>query len=160
MRDFEFISEHQANEDGVDLLDILPSRATKRSAGYDIISTLDFTLNPGEEIKIPTGLKVKMQENEVLFIVPKSGLGFKYYTRLANTIGVIDSDYHNNAHNEGHIWVKIRNDSLDKVLNISRGQGIAQGIFLNYLLVDSDSGVTETRSGGFGSTEKLVKDNR
>lgn len=88
----------------------LPQRATKKSAGYDIYAPFSFELAPGEEIKVPTGLRVIMQSDEVLMVLPRSGHGFKHYLRLANTAGVIDADYCE-ADNEGHIFVKIRNES-------------------------------------------------
>lgn len=133
----------------------LPQRATKKSAGYDIYAPFSFELSPGEEIKIPTGLRVIMQPDEVLMILPRSGQGFKHYLRLANTVGVIDADYCE-ADNEGHIWIKCRVESSgDNQLKVTAGQGIAQAIFTKYLLVDSDSYlVGEDRTGGFGSTTK------
>lgn len=88
----------------------LPQRATKKSAGYDIYAPFSFELAPGEESKIPTGLRVIMQPDEVLMILPRSGHGFKHYLRLANTVGVIDADYCE-ADNEGLIYVKVRNES-------------------------------------------------
>ena len=88
----------------------LPQRATKKSAGYDIYAPFSFELAPGEEIKIPTGLRVIMQPDEVLMVLPRSGHGFKHYLRLANTVGVIDADYCE-ADNGGLIYVKIRNES-------------------------------------------------
>jgi dUTP pyrophosphatase len=56
----------------------LPKRATKGSAGYDFYSPLAFTLQPGEGIKIPTGIRVRIDEGWVLQCYPRSGLGFKY----------------------------------------------------------------------------------
>ena len=131
----------------------LPKRATSRSAGYDIYSPVDFVLQPSWEIKIPLGWKVYMQADELFTIIPRSGLGFKYYLRLANTTGLIDSDYFNNPGNEGHSWIKLRNEgSVD--VSIKAGEGIAQGIFQKYLLADEDDFVGEGRVGGFGSTSK------
>lgn len=130
----------------------LPRRSTKCSAGYDIFSTINFDLDPGEEITIPLGFKVYMPQDEFFMIVPRSGLGFKYFTRLANTIGIIDSDYYGNKKNEGHCMCKIRNEG-SSFLYIEEGDAIAQGIFLNYLLADGDS-IDSERVGGFGSTDK------
>ena len=123
------------------------------SAGYDIYSVKDFTLQPGQTIKLPTGIRVKLDSDKFLAIVPRSGLGFKYRTQLDNTIGVIDADYYNSS-NEGHIWVKITNDSKNgDVLEIKQGDAICQGIICQYFLTEDDN-VTETRDGGFGSTDK------
>ena len=69
----------------------LPQRATKGSAGYDFYSPLSFVLEPGETIKIPTGVRCGMNDDWVLMLFPRSGLGFKYRLRLENTVGIIDS---------------------------------------------------------------------
>jgi len=130
---------------------ILPKRATAGSAGYDFFMPFHLVLNPGEEIKIATGIRVKMEEGWVLKIYPRSSLGFKYRLGLCNTVGIIDSDYYF-AKNEGHIQIKIVNNG-DKVIDIEKGQGFAQGIFLEYgITMDDDC--EEKRIGGFGSTNK------
>lgn len=131
----------------------LPRRATKGSAGYDFFSTLDFVLNPGESIKIPTGIRVRMREDYVLLCFPRSGLGFKYRLQLNNSVAVIDSDYYH-SDNEGHIFIKITNDSKEgKVLSLKEGMGFAQGIFFQFGITEDDE-VEEVRNGGFGSTTK------
>lgn len=131
----------------------LPARATKGSAGYDFFSPLDFTLNPGESIKIPTGIRVFIEDGWVLKIYPRSGLGFKYRLQLNNTVGIIDSDYYY-SDNEGHMFIKITNDSREnKTLSIKKGDAFAQGIFVEYGITYDDD-VCETRNGGFGSTSK------
>jgi dUTP pyrophosphatase len=130
---------------------VLPKRATKSSAGYDIFSPIDFILHVGESIKIPLGIRCEMDENVFLMIVPRSGLGFKYKLQLYNTCGIIDSDYFY-SDNEGHIFVKFKNEGF-KDLQIKVGDGICQGIFLNYLTTIDDA-ATEIRNGGLGSTSK------
>lgn len=132
---------------------ILPKRATKGSAGYDFFSPFDFTLKPGETIKIPTGIRAYIEDSYVLSLYPRSGLGFKYRIQLNNTVGIIDSDYYN-AKNEGHIMIKLTNDTNEnKTLEIKKGDGIAQGIFTEYFVTFDDE--TEgVRVGGFGSTSK------
>lgn len=129
----------------------LPERATIGSAGYDFVSPVGFCLHPGESILIPTGIRCRLATNWVLKIYPRSGLGFKYRVQLNNTVGIIDSDYYY-SDNEGHIKVKITNDSKDvKDLVISAGDKFCQGIFVEYGITvdDSCSGI---RNGGFGST--------
>ena len=131
----------------------LPRRATKSSAGYDIFSPMTFILQPGETIKFPTGLRIILDDDKFLLIAPRSGLGFKYRLQLDNTVGIIDADYAN-SDNEGHIWIKITNDSRDgKSIFVNQGVAIAQGIILRYFLTDDDQ-TTETRNGGLGSTDK------
>lgn len=132
-------------------LDIkLPQRATAKSGGYDFYSPFSFELNPGETIKIPTGIKAYMQDDEVLKIYIRSSLGFKYDVTLSNNVGIIDADYAN-ALNEGHIWIKLINHG-DKTLSIDKGEAIAQGIFEKYLKADNDKPVKDERVGGIGST--------
>ena len=131
----------------------LPKRATRGSAGYDFYSPLNFTLNPNESIKIPTGIRVAIEENWVLQCYPRSGLGFKYRLQLDNGVGIIDSDYFY-SDNEGHIFAKITNDSRsNKTLNIKHGDGFMQGIFIEYGITVDDN-VTSIRNGGFGSSDR------
>lgn len=131
----------------------LPKRATSKSAGYDFYTPVDFSLQPGETVKIPTGIRVKMEDDFVLKLYPRSGLGFKYRLQLNNTVGIIDADYYD-SDNEGHIFAKITNDSKeDRVVVVTGGQGFMQGIFLEYGITMDDD-VTEVRNGGFGSTTK------
>lgn len=131
----------------------LPKRATKGSAGYDFYSPVTFTLKPCETIKIPTGIRVKIEDGWFLANFPRSGLGFKYRLQLNNTVGIIDADYYN-ALNEGHIMSKLTNDSKEnKSVTIEKGMAFTQGIFLPFgITVDDES--NEVRTGGFGSTTK------
>ena len=133
----------------------LPTRATSGSAGYDFKAPFDFRLNPGETIKMPTGVRVKINEGWMLSIYPRSGLGFKYRLQLDNTVGIIDSDYYY-SDNEGHIMVKLTNDSkTGKTLEVLSGNGFAQGIFTEYgITEDDDEDEKQVRNGGFGSTTK------
>lgn len=87
----------------------LPKRGSKLSAGYDFTLPFEFRLKLGESITIPTGIRCKMDDSLVLFILPRSGQGFKYRLSVVNTVGVIDADYYG-AKNEGHIMIKIAYD--------------------------------------------------
>ena len=129
----------------------LPVRATAGSAGYDFFAPVDITMKPGETVKIPTGIRVEMEQDWVLKCYPRSGLGFKFRLQLNNTVGIIDSDYFY-SDNEGHIFAKITNDSNEgKTVSIQAGTGFMQGIFVEYgITVDDDA--TAIRNGGFGST--------
>ena len=132
---------------------ILPKRATKGSAGYDFYAPFDITLEPGKTIKIPTGIRAYIEENYVLKLYPRSGLGFKYRLQLNNTVGIIDSDYYY-SDNEGHIFAKITNDSNEnKTVEIKKGTGFMQGIFVEYAITFDDD-CQSIRNGGFGSTTK------
>lgn len=132
---------------------LLPQRATKGSAGYDFFAPVAFTLAPGESIRIPTGVRVKMEEGWVLQCYPRSGLGFKFRLQMDNTVGIIDSDYFS-SDNEGHIFAKLTNDSREgKSVTVAAGTGFMQGIFIEYGITFDDDTHTQ-RNGGFGSTTK------
>lgn len=129
----------------------LPRRATAGSAGYDFFAPAEFVIYPGETIKIPTGVRVEMEQEWVLKCYPRSGLGFKYRLQLNNTVGIIDSDYFY-SDNEGHIFAKLTNDTNEeKTLTIPADTGFMQGIFVEYG-VTWDDDVTDVRNGGLGST--------
>lgn len=130
----------------------IPERATSGSAGYDFKAPFSFTLQPGQTIKIPTGIRVKIDEGWWLGCLPRSGLGFKYRLQLNNTMGVIDSDYYH-SDNEGHIFAKITNDSNEgKMLEVKAGDGFMQAIFIPYGITYSDK-ADGVRNGGMGSTD-------
>ena len=129
----------------------LPRRATAGSAGYDFFTPTNIILEPGQTVKIPTGIRAEMAEEWVLKLYPRSGLGFKYRLQLNNTVGIIDSDYFY-SDNEGHIFAKITNDSNEgKTVELKVGEGFMQGIFLEYGITVDDN-ATEKRNGGLGST--------
>lgn len=131
----------------------LPKRATKGSAGYDFFTPIRFTLNPKENIQIPTGIRVQIENGWMLQCFPKSGQGTRFRLQLDNTVGIIDSDYFY-AQNEGHILVKITNDTNEnKVFSIDQNKAFCQGIFVEYGITMDDY-VNEDRIGGFGSTNQ------
>ena len=144
----------------------IPSRATSGSVGYDFYLPFDMVLNNGEYIVIPTGIRCEIEEGYSLDIYPKSGLGFKNFTTLANTIGIIDADYFY-SDNEGHIMVKFINkgfnttrytynpeDDVYKRLIRHKGESFVQGIFHECFGVtnDNDNTTMKIRNGGFDST--------
>jgi dUTP pyrophosphatase len=127
----------------------LPRRATAGSAGYDFFSPLSFSLAPGSCVRIPTGVRARIDDGWVLMLFPRSGLGFKSRLQLNNTVGVVDADYFG-ARNEGHIFIKLTNAG-DRTVSVGAGEAFAQGIFLPFGLTDDDDARGE-RTGGFGST--------
>lgn len=143
MRDFEKISFEQFSKDICNSIEKyenyrLPSRSSKGTAGYDIYLIDDIELEPGEIKKIPTGIKSYFGEDEVLFLILRSSMGFKYNIRLCNQVAVIDSDYYNNIDNEGHMWIRIQNEGDQKV-TFSKNTAIVQGVFVKYLVTDTDN---------------------
>lgn len=133
----------------------IPYRATYGSAGHDFFAPFSFTLEVGETIKIPTGIRVQIDEGWFLGGLPKSGLGFKYRLQLDNSLGVIDEDYFY-SDNEGHIFAKITNDGKQgKKVVINKGDPFMQGIFIPYGITKDDNDFPkQVRNGGFGSTKK------
>ena len=132
---------------------ILPKRSTKYSAGYDFFALTDFSIMPGDVKKIPTGIKVNMENDDVLMLFVRSSMGFKYNIRMCNQVGILDSDYYNNPNNEGHIWVKLQNEG-DQEYIVKKGDAICQGVFTKYLIVDNEEEIKNERLGGIGSTSK------
>ena len=135
---------------------LLPTRSTKKSAGYDIRSLEEYTLKPGESKVFSTGLKVSMNDDEVLYLYSRSSIGYKYDVSLSNSVGVIDSDFYNNEDNEGHFKIKLINHG-NKDFEVKIGDRIAQGVFMKYLIVDNEEEIVNERKGGIGSTNKEGK---
>lgn len=134
----------------------LPVRKTKFSAGYDIEAAED-TIIPSfkkgmKPTLVKTGLKAYMGEDEVLILANRSSNPGKKGLILANSIGVIDSDYYENPDNDGHIMFAFYNIKEEDI-EIKKGEAIGQGIFQKFLTVDNDISQGE-RMGGFGSTSK------
>lgn len=132
----------------------LPQRSTAGSAGCDFylpMPMLDIPVNSC--VTIPTGIRCKIEDGWVLQIYPRSGHGFKYGVHLANSVGIIDADYYG-AKNEGHILVKLVNDSqLKKHIELIQGDAFCQGVFVLFGIPVGDE-ATAKRTGGFGSTDR------
>lgn len=142
MRKFEKISFNQFKKDICDDKEMydefnLPRRETKHAAAYDFEALFDYTLMPGEIKKIPTGVKVCMEDDDVLLLLDRSSMGFKYNVRMCNQVGVIDADYYNNKDNEGHMWICIKNEG-NKPYIVKKGEGMIQGMFIKYLKVNDE----------------------
>ena len=155
-RHFEKISFEQFKKDIKDDRETyeeyeLPTRSTKHSAGYDFRAIYDFTIMPGEEKKIYTGCKVKMEPDEALMLYVRGSVGTKFGVRLTNSVGIIDSDYYNNPTNEGHFLFPLYNSGVTPYV-VKKGEAYGQGIFQKYLTVDDEEEITEERVYGFGST--------
>ena len=159
---------------GYEDLDItLPIRKTKNSAGYDIEAAED-TVIPSvwktvfsnmakflkgdkeyENIKptlVKTGIKSYFNEDEALFLANRSSHPGKKGLVLANSIGVIESDYYGNPDNDGHLLFAYYN-FFPVDVTIKKHEVAGQGFFQNFLITDDDKATGE-RLGGFGSTDK------
>ncbi len=162
MRDFEKISFEQFKKDVKDDIKLynkyqLPQRDSDMTAGYDLYLLEDLDIKPGEVKKLPTGLKSYFEKDEVLFIIVRSSTGFKYNIRLCNQVGVIDADYYNNIDNEGHMFVKLKNEGTETIV-LKKNDRYIQGIFQKYYIVENDIASHE-RVGGLGSTNKGDENN-
>lgn len=136
----------------------LPVRSTKNSAGYDVEAAEDCVIpafKPGQKpTLVKTGIKAYMESDEVLILANRSSNPCKKGLILANSIGVVDSDYYGNPDNDGHIMYAFFNFKAEDV-EIKKGDRIGQAIFQKYLVTDDDIAQGE-RTGGFGSTNKQL----
>lgn len=159
MRKFEKISFKQFALDIKDDKELyneykLPVRKTKASAGYDFFSIEDFSIEPGEIKRIPTGIKSIFPNDEVLLLFVRGNVGYKWNVRMCNQVGIVDSDFYNNVDNEGHIWFALQNEG-DNTFIVHRGESFGQGIFIKYFTVDNEEEINNIRKGGFGSTNNM-----
>ena len=131
----------------------LPSYATNGSAAIDLRACLkeQIGIRPGQGVLIGSGIAINIKDpNIVGIIVPRSGLGIKNGIVLANTIGVIDSDY------QGEIKIGLYNRSQNQY-TVKPGERICQMLFMPVInatlkLVQDFSNTTNRGSGGFGHT--------
>ena len=134
----------------------LPKRTTKYSAGYDVESAEDVIVPSFKKGMKPTlvktGIKAYMPSDEYLMLCNRSSNPGKKGLVLANSVGIVDSDYYGNPDNDGHIMFAFYNIK-DEDINIKKGEAIGQGIFQKFLITDNDV-TTGKRTGGFGSTSK------
>ena len=128
----------------------LPTRGSSKAMAYDFYANDYYSVAPNAIVKIWTDVKAYMQENEGLIINVRSSMGGKFM--LANTQGWIDADYYSNESNDGNIGIFLKNIS-DETQEIYKGDRIAQGAFLNFLVADNGN-TDNIRTGGFGSTNK------
>lgn len=149
LRGFEEVSEFK--KEYFNYPTKLPTRADPQSAGYDFYVKDAVVLEPGESKLIFTDVKAYMLENEVLLLHIRSSLGVKFGVILKNGTGVIDASYYNNPTNDGNIGLPLVNMSKKKVV-INAGERVAQGIFMPYLVADTDFTLNKDRSGGLGSS--------
>jgi len=161
LRKFEVISINQFNKDFKNIDTkyddiIIPKRSTKFSAGYDFYMPYDLTIKKNEVVLIPTGIKVMLNSDEFLGIYIRSSLGFKYNLRMCNQVGIIDSDYYNNSSNEGHIFVKLKNEGDNDII-LKKHDRYVQGIIQKYYIVDNEKEVEDIRVGGIGSSGRRDK---
>lgn len=149
VRGFEVVKDEMRKTTG----DItLPTRGTSKAMAYDFFANDDYVVEPGKVSKVWTDVKAYMLDDECLILNVRSSMGGKFM--LSNTQGWVDGDYYSNVSNDGNIGVFLKNIS-DEVIEIKRGDRVAQGAFFKYLV--ADNGNTDTiRTGGFGSTNGVI----
>lgn len=160
-KDCEDINSQEFNDKIKKIYDDIkiPKRKTYESAGYDFYLPMTMVINQGESLLIPTGIRIKLDPGYSLDIYPRSGLGTKYKIVIANTIGVIDSDYYN-SDNEGHIFIKLVYEGFskyDECITLNAGDRFCQGIIHEVFTVENDEENDEfiKRNGGYGSTDEI-----
>ena len=124
----------------------LPMRGTKNSAGYDLTAAEDVVIPAKGRALVKTGITCKMEDNEYLAIVPRSGLALKQGITVLNTPGTVDADYYPNE-----IGVILYNTN-EADFEVSVGDRIAQAILKEYKTMSLDLVKDQEREGGFGST--------
>lgn len=127
-----------------------PTYATAGSACFDLYSITEHrTVMPSSPQTVKTGLAFEIPEGNVMLIFSRSGHGFNFGTRLANCVGVIDSDY------RGEVLVKLTSDERGRPLHVNKGDRVAQALVIQIEQVEfffADELSETARSGGFGST--------
>ena len=147
MRYFEVVKDEFRKNPEVEIK--LPTRATEHSAGYDFYSPIEVTIQPNEMVMVWTDVKAHMYYDNALFIIPRSSMG-KQPIMIANTVGLIDSDYYGNESTDGNIGFRLLNLG-NTPYEIKVGDRIGQGVFVKYGTIKNDD-VAGLRTGGFGST--------
>lgn len=151
-RGFEVISDEMRVHKNVEIQ--LPVRGDSRSAGYDLRTPVEITLQPGERKLVFTDVKAYMQDDEVLEVHVRSSIGIKKGIVLSNITGIIDSSYYNSKATEGNIGLTLWNTS-PIVQKLEAQERVCQCIFKKYLVADNDVCLSNERTGGFGSSGQV-----
>lgn len=128
----------------------LPSYAKAGDAGADLATRIDFTINPGERILVPTGISIALPDGYVALVHPRSGLAIKHGVSIVNTPGTVDAGY------RGELQVILINLDKNKSISFKKGDRIAQLVIqqverAQFVEVSELPG-SERATGGFGST--------
>lgn len=129
----------------------LPGYETAGSAGLDLLAAVDvdFILQPGERMLVPSGIAIALPAGYEAQIRPRSGLAAKHGLTLLNAPGTIDADY------RGEIKVILANLGAEP-FTVTRGMRIAQMVVapVSRVVWSAAEALDETArgAGGFGST--------
>ena len=128
----------------------LPAYARTGDAGLDLFAAEDVKLEAGQRAAIPTGIAIAIPEGYAGFVQPRSGRALSEGLGVANSPGLIDSGY------RGEIKVIAVNLNLGGLIDIRRGEKIAQLVFQKIEYADlelvDELPDSERGEGGFGST--------
>jgi dUTP pyrophosphatase len=128
----------------------MPAYALPGDAGFDVCTSVDVTLAPGERAVVPTGIAIALPDGYAAFVHPRSGLAARHGLTVVNSPGTVDAGY------RGEIKVCLLNTDAREVLTLHRGDRIAQIVVQPVararlheatMLPDSHRG-----EGGYGST--------
>ena len=130
----------------------LPIYAKAGDAGADLTTRIDFTINPGERMLIPTGISIALPNGYVALVHPRSGLAIKHGISMVNTPGTIDAGY------RGELQVILINHDLAQSVSFKKGDRIAQLVIqkvehADFVEVENLPG-SERSVDGFGSPGK------
>jgi dUTP pyrophosphatase len=130
----------------------LPTYAKAGDAGADLTTRIDFTINPGERMLVPTGISIALPNGYVALVHPRSGLAIKHGISMVNTPGTIDAGY------RGELQVILINHDLTQSVSFKKGDRIAQLVIqkvehADFVEVENLPG-SERSVDGFGSTGK------
>ena len=127
----------------------IPTYATDGSGAFDFYSAEDVKVGNGQVRNINLGVALEIPQGHVLLLFPRSSIGIKTCLRMANSVGVIDSDYRGTIH-------AMYENIFCVPHHINQGDRIAQGIIVPIPKVEFEEveelSTTERGDGGFGST--------
>lgn len=156
---------------------VIPTYGTAESAGFDLYAIEDVVIKPQQTCLVKTGLMFEVPDDHAMFVYPRSGVSAKTALRIANCVGVVDSDY------RGEVMVLLHNTAIDRgastpayklldgtvmddykykynpdgTIVVKKGDRIAQGIITpveRTTFVEGTPSKTTRGKGGMGSTGK------
>lgn len=127
----------------------MPKYAKIGDSGFDVMSTINHTLIPGETKLVPLGFKIELQEGFEAQIRPRSGIALKHSVTVLNSPGTLDLAYKN------EVCVILINHGHDK-FKINKGDRIAQVVITPVAYAElvevNQINLENDRGGGLGST--------
>ena len=128
---------------------IIPAYQTEGAACFDLHAMNGGVIPAGLAMTFDTGIAFDVPPGYALLVYSRSGHGFKHSVRLANGVGVVDSDF------RGSVQVRLQNDSVQPFIVNARDR-IAQAKVIAVprvsLVEVEELSETARGAGGFGST--------